>query len=379
MKLSFAMKLSDKVLIAIITFSTILFLSVKFLYGGSIYEVLIIGGIIYSLAFLTTYIISKRFSKRITDMVFKVEEIAAGNFSRRLNSKSNDEIGQLANALDELMNRLQTKVAIDVSTNVEIAQAKTDFATIASHQLRTPLSIIKWYIDYVISGDAGELNDEQKKYLSEVYNNNEKLIELVNAMLDVSRIEMGNFAIEPEATDIIKIAESVLSKFYPEIEKKKISFEKKYDDFPRLNLDPSLIKIVFENIISNSIKYTPENGRVDLTIKKTDQNVLIEISDTGCGIPRKDQPQIFGKIFRADNAKKIEASGTGLGLYIIKAIVEKSGGKIWFESPNIKTVLDKQQSSKSNTIMSFPGTTFYVTIPLMGMKPKAGTKKLTSI
>jgi signal transduction histidine kinase len=379
MKLSFFTRLSDKILLAIFIFSSVLLVLIIFVFKSFVYQIVIIGTMIYILAFLTTYIISRRFSKRIIDMIFRVEEIAAGNFSKRLETKSRDEIGQLANALNELMARLQTQVAIDVSKNVEIAQAKTDFTTIASHQLRTPLSIIKWYLDYVIVGDAGTINEEQKKYLIEVYQNNEKLIELVNALLDVSRIEMGNFAIEPELTDIIKITESVLSKFYPEIEKKKIIFEKKYDDFPRLNLDPSLIRIVFENIISNAIKYTSEGGCVNLIIKKTDKNVLIEISDNGCGIPRSAQPQIFSKLYRADNAKRIEASGTGLGLYIIKSIVEKSGGKIWFESPNINILLDSKITNKEYSLANNAGTTFYISIPLKGMKAITGTKKLTSI
>lgn len=373
-------KLSDKILIITIGFTSILFILVKLFIGGSIEQVLIIGGVLYVMSFLSTYVISHNFSKRLTDLAFRVEEMAAGNLSKKLPVKNRDEIGQLSNALNELLNRLQTGVAIDVSKHRELDQAKTDFVALASHQLRTPLSIIKWYVDYVLSGDSGELNEEQRKYLREVFLSNERLIELVNALLDVSRIDVGTFLIEPEPTNIIAQAEKALSKFAKEIKNKKIIIEKFYDELPDINLDPRLTGIVFENIMSNSVKYTPENGKIRVEIKKTNRDVLIKISDTGCGIPRTEQPKIFTKLFRADNVKKIESSGTGLGLYIVKAVIEKSGGKIWFQSPSLDLLLDKaEKGSRIPIDKENSGTTFFITIPLKGMKKKAGTKKLTSL
>lgn len=128
------------------------------------------------------------------------------------------------------------------------------------------------------------------------------------------------------------------------------------------------------------MKYTPNKGTIRLSIKKTQDNILIKISDNGCGIPREQQPRIFTKLFRADNVKKIESVGTGLGLYIVKAVIEKSGGKIWFESPSLELLLDKGQSRADVPLDKRDrGTTFFITIPLKGMKKRVGTKKLSSL
>lgn len=374
------MKLYDKVLIIVFSFSSLLLILVRFLIGNNIVTVLIIGGTIYIISFLITYIVSRHFSRRLVDLTFDIEEMAAGNLSKKLKVNSRDEIGQLAHSLNDLRARLQTGVAIDVSKNKGLNQAKTDFVTIASHQLRTPLSIIKWYVDYLINEDAGRINEEQEKYLKEIYLSNERLIELVNGLLDVSRIDLGTFSIDPEPMDIISRAEEALNKFKEEINTKKLKIIKSFDKIPIINLDPRLTKILFENIFSNAVKYTPEKGTISLVIKRTEKDVLIKISDTGCGIPREQQPKIFTKLFRADNVKKIESVGTGLGLYIAKAIIEKSGGKIWFQSPSFDLLLDTTKETPELPLDKRNlGTTFFITIPLKGMRAKKGTKKLTSI
>ncbi len=375
-----ALKLSDKILLIFFSFSSVLILMVKFFIGGSIQQILILCNFIYIFAFIVTYAISKKFSDDIIKLAFKVEEMAAGNISKKIQFSGKDEIGQLVNALNELIGRLQTGIALDLSKHKELSRAKTDFVALASHQLRTPLSIIKWYIDFLVNGDAGAVTAEQKKYLEQVYTSNERLIELVNGLLDASRIDLGTFSIEPEPADIIKIAETALAKFWPQIRQKNIIFKKYLDEFPVINLDPRLTKIVFENIISNAVKYTPADGTIRLSIKKTDKDIFIKISDTGCGIPREQQPKVFTKLFRADNVKKIETSSTGLGLYIVKAIIEKSGGKIWFESPSLELLLAKGEHNADIPIdKRNRGTTFFITIPLKGMKSKPGTKKLTSL
>lgn len=326
--------------------------------------------------FLIGYFINKYISGRLIDLAFKVEELSAGNFLKDFKSKERDEIGQLANSLEDLKMKLKTGVAIDASKDKEIDKVKTDFVTIASHQLRTPLSIIKWYADFVIAGDAGELTKEQKHYLKEIYISNERLIELVNALLDVSRIDLGTFSIDPEPTNIISKANEAVKKFSREIKDKEIVIEKVFDKISNLNLDPRLIKMVFENLISNSVKYTPAKGKIRIVIKKTEKDVLIKVSDSGYGIPKEQQPKIFMKMFRADNARKIEAGGTGLGLYIVKAIIENSGGKMWFESPSLDLFLEKENKN-ANINKENMGTSFFVTIPLTGMKKRKGDKKLT--
>jgi len=248
----------------------------------------------------------------------------------------------------------------DITQIKKVDQAKTEFVSLASHQLRTPLSSINWYLEMLISGDAGELNEQQKKFLLEALKSSKKMVELVNALLNVSRIELGTFVVEPSLQNIIYLTEEALKELEIEINIKKIKIVKEYDnEITEINLDKNLVTIILQNILSNSIKYTPENGTVKIKIYKIVEDLRIEISDSGIGIPDNQKDKVFSKLFRADNVKEKEIEGTGLGLYIVKSILDHSGGKIWFDS-------------KENQ-----GSTFFVEIPLSGMIKREGTKTLT--
>ena len=249
----------------------------------------------------------------------------------------------------------------DVTYEREVDKAKTEFVSLASHQLRTPLTSIGWYVEMLQAGDAGVLNDKQKEFLSEVYTGNRRMVELVNALLNVSRMELGTFVVEPEPTDVALLARSVVNEQKPQIDEKKIKFSLSFEkNIPLIQADPRLLRMVFQNLLSNAVRYTPKNGEIELSLSLDDKkNVLLKVSDTGYGIPKNQQNKIFTKLFRADNAREKDTEGTGLGLYIVKAIVDHDGGKIWFESEENK------------------GTAFYVTLPLEGMKKKEGTKALS--
>lgn len=242
----------------------------------------------------------------------------------------------------------------DITYEREIDKAKTEFVSLASHQLRTPLSTVNWYSEMLLAGDVGELNEKQTKYLNEVYKGNQRMVELVNALLDVSRLELGTFVIDAEPTDITALAQNVIDEQMPEINKKHLRF----DFSPEKNLslgqvDPKHLRMVVQNILSNAVKYTPQGGNVDVSISRTKgKQVLLKISDTGYGIPKNQQAKICTKLFRADNVRDKDTDGTGLGLYIVKSIVENSGGKLWFSS----------NDQGENT-----GTTFYVALPVDGM------------
>jgi PAS domain S-box-containing protein len=237
--------------------------------------------------------------------------------------------------------------------------AKDEFVSIASHQLRTPLTALKGYTGMLLDEDPGPINDKQREYLGEIKGANDRMIGLITALLNVSRVDLGVFVVEPEPINLGEVAESVLKELKGNSDAKKLrvttDFEK---DLPLLNADPKIIRMVFQNLLSNAVKYTPPEGTISLVIKKNPPMMLISVTDTGYGIPDDVQQKIFTKMFRADNARTKDPNGTGLGLYIIKATVEQTGGKIWFESKENK------------------GSTFYVSLPLEGMKKKEGSKRL---
>jgi two-component system sensor histidine kinase VicK len=172
-------------------------------------------------------------------------------------------------------------------------------------------------------------------------------------------VDLDVFIVEPEQVNFENVAESVLNELDVVIKKKELQLSKNFEkDLPLVAVDLNIIRMVFQNLLTNAVKYTPSGGDMTLNIKKDKNNIIISVTDTGIGIPKNAQSKIFTKMFRADNARVKDPEGTGLGLYIIKSTIEKTGGKLWFESEENK------------------GSTFYVSIPLEGMKKKEGSKRL---
>ena len=304
----------------------------------------------------------KKSCKNIWNSMKRDKKVFAGEVkNKRKNGEEYDSSISLSPVLGK-NNEIIFVVDIerDITKEKEIDRAKTEFVSLASHQLRTPLSAINWYTEMLLTGDAGKITKAQKDYLEEVYNGSKRMVNLVNALLNVSRIDLGTFAIEPKEVNLIDISDEIIKELQPQIKSKGLKIEKKYDSkMGKIKVDSKLLSIIFQNLISNAVKYTPEKGKIEVKIKVNKPNVLIEISDNGFGIPKKQQSKIFTKLFRADNVREKETDGTGLGLYIAKSIIEKSGGKIWFKSKEDK------------------GTSFFVEIPLSGMKKRKGNKELT--
>lgn len=250
----------------------------------------------------------------------------------------------------------------DVSREREVDKMKTEFISITSHQMRTPLSTINWYLEALLTGSAGELNPDQLEFIKQIDIGKSRMIKLVNSMLNISRIEAGRLKIEPEATDIIAWIKAEIK----EVEqvalqnKLNISFTEPNFTLPAVPLDQGLWQQVIQNFLSNAIKYSIDSKErlITVALSKDDANFTISVKDSGIGIPKADQSKIFQKFYRAENALHSDTDGTGIGLYVTRMVADLVGGKIWFESEENK------------------GTTFYASLPLAGMSKKHGDRRL---
>lgn len=226
----------------------------------------------------------------------------------------------------------------DISEQKELDRAKTEFVSLASHQLRTPAATIKWFIKMLLSGDLGSVNEKQLDYLERINKVNDNMIDIVETILNISRIEVGSIIPNFQSVNVPKIIDSVLFELSADIEKKGLKVIKNYgEDLTDLRSDPKLLQIVVANLVSNAVKYTTVGGEIIITLKESFGDRRISVADNGLGIPINEQPKIFGKMFRASNVQKLSgAQGTGLGLYLVKSLIQTLGGSIEFASAENK-------------------------------------------
>lgn len=227
-------------------------------------------------------------------------------------------------------------------------QLRTDFVTMSSHQLRTPLSAVKWFTEIMLTQRAGKLNKKQQDYLQEIYHSNERAIALVNDLLQVSRVQQDKLHLDLIKINVDKLVEEVIDAHRTILKSKNISVRLEIINgpLPEMLVDKVKIKRVVQNLLTNAVNYSPQKGNIEVMVKKDGRNILCSIRDSGVGIPADEQSKLFSRFYRGSNATKIQPDGTGLGLYIAKALVLAHKGKMWFESQEGK------------------GTTFYFTLPI---------------
>lgn len=231
------------------------------------------------------------------------------------------------------------RVLHDITREKEVEAIKSEFVSLASHQLRTPLSAMKWSLSMLSEGLFGKLDSKQKNIVWKISNSNERMIQLVNDLLDVSRIEEGRFGYNFSLESLADIVNKVAGTFSNQIQEKKLQFSFEYPlvALPKASIDAEKLEMAIQNLIDNAIKYTASGGKVKIYLKKTSPDYLaVFVEDTGIGIPKNQQHRIFSKFFRADNAIKFQTEGSGLGLYIVQNIVTSHKGKINFKSEENK-------------------------------------------
>ncbi len=288
--------------------------------------------------------------------------------SARLLVRKDRELSEASEKYRRVTAELHDVGKILVRRDVELSEAntrlagldlvKSEFVSVAAHQLRTPLTGVRWSLQSLVDGEVGELSEDQKNLLRESLDVTITAAELINDLLDTARIEEGRFGYKPELQDFLPIIEKVVATVRTNAERKKIALSVSTPRvLPHIFIDAEKISIVIDNLLNNAIKYTPEGGAVALTVRKHAHDVEIAIADTGIGIPKEQQRQVFDQFFRARNAKLFAPSGTGLGLYMAKNIVENHGGTLTFTSAENE------------------GTTFRFTIPLRRPKREARSTK----
>lgn len=228
----------------------------------------------------------------------------------------------------------RTKELEDLNEDLKnLNKMKSDFISSVSHELRTPLTSIKGYASILMTGKLGDVLPAQKERLEKIDKHSNSLVHLINNLLDIARIESGKIQMELKDISIEELLDSIIDIITPQIKEKNISLKiNSKIKFDKIKADHSQIERVFLNLLSNAVKFTPEKGVVTVFIEETDDVIQFSVEDTGIGIPPQDMSKVFQEFFRADNALDQKIKGSGLGLSLVKKIVEAHKGKIWFNS-----------------------------------------------
>lgn len=255
----------------------------------------------------------------------------------------------------------------DITKDKEVERMKTEFLALASHQIRTPLTALKLFVEMLVNEEVGPVNKKQRDYLENIQISTERMIKLINDLLNISRLESGRLAVKPIKTNLTDFIEQLIAEFEPLAKSHNcgLVFDKPKNQVFELAIDQTLMRQIIHNLITNAIQYAPAK-RSDIVVSLSQDiksnGVLISVKDAGIGIPKNDQKHIFEKFFRADNARKASTDGFGLGLYISKTILKMVNGRIWFESAG-----------------AGKGSVFHILLPKQGMKTKQGERGLAIV
>lgn len=283
---------------------------------------IVLTGTLLVLGFLISFFTTRSITVPLSTLEKKTREIAKGDFRADLNLSSPPEMEELSKAFNLMCNKLN-----------ELDKMKSDFLSTMSHELRTPLTSIKEGTGLLMEGVGGAITDRQKMVLTILAEESNRLINLVNTLLDLSKMEAGMVAYNFEQANLAPLIEKVMIEIGPLAEAKKISLETKISkDLPMIKVDFERILQALRNLIGNAVKFTPEGGRVSVSARPMNGGLETSVADTGPGIPQDNLISIFEKFQQVDPTDSTGIKGTGLGLAIVKHIISFHGGRIWVES-----------------------------------------------
>ncbi len=258
--------------------------------------------------------------------------------------------------------KLAVIVFRDITEEKNLDDAQRSFVSVASHQLRTPLTAIQWNLELLMSKEAGILTDTQREFVADAYKGTGKLTETINLLLSLARAESGSVQIEPTPVAVVDFIRTIAKELAPLAAEKTLALtvHEPHNPIPPITIDAPMLREVVVNILSNAIRYSNSDGTIEVACEAGDNAVTVLVRDNGIGIPAAQHFRVFEKFFRADNAVHAVAEGTGLGLNLAKTLIALWHGAIWFTSEEGK------------------GTTFYFTIPYEGMKEKREGKPIAA-
>jgi len=288
------------------------------------------------------FFVTRSISKPIRDLHKATLELEKGNYDVKLDIKTDDEISELGNAFNlttEALSRLENE-------RKEIDTAKTEFLSITSHELRSPMTPMKAQLQMLQEGYFGKLNKKQKESLEIITRNSDRLDNIIVDFLEISRIEAARLKFNFKEIDISQIIDETTSFMEGFAKEKNIKLVVNVDKIPKIEVDPDRLSQVLRNLISNAIKFSEENKKIEIDAKLKREHILFSVRDYGCGLSSENQIRIFEPFYQVESSTRRKHGGTGLGLAICRGIVEAQKGKIWVESKEGK------------------GSKFYFTIPL---------------
>lgn len=285
---------------------------------------------------ILSLILAQKIIKPIEILKSGSRQIAQGKLEKINEIKTGDELEELIHEFNFMVDGL-----------IQLQKLKDEFVFIAAHELKAPVAAIKGYLTLLIDGTVGKIDEIAKEFMIKIKNSNERLIQLVTDLLQIARAEAGAIKIEIHPVNIEEAILPIINEFKIEVEKRRITIDyQKFLELPKIYADLDRLKEIFANLISNAIKYNLDNGKVFIYHQIKNEHLLTFVKDTGLGIPKDQQGKIFQKFFRVQSKATEDIQGTGLGLFIVKQLVEKMNGKIWFESEEGK------------------GTTFIISLPI---------------